>query len=106
MVNLLIFELFVRINTPEDMARMERGIKRVTPDAIERWKKQRGYDKPLFLNNSSKGVAKITDTIFWQKSANMFMIDFGYSDDGRNISREITTRMGPSLAIALPTFLI
>jgi peptide/nickel transport system permease protein len=105
-VNLLTFALFFVINTPEDMARMQLGIKRVTPDAIERWKQQRGYDKPLFLNNSSKGVAKITDTIFWQKSANMFMLDFGYSDDGRNISREITTRMGPSLAIALPTFLI
>ncbi len=48
----------------------------------------------------------MTDTIFWQKSASMFVFDFGYSDDGRSISREIATRMGPSLAIALPTFLI
>jgi len=36
----------------------------------------------------------------------MFVFDFGYSDDGRNISREISTRMLPSLAIALPTFFI
>jgi peptide/nickel transport system permease protein len=36
----------------------------------------------------------------------MFVFDFGYSDDGRNISREIATRMMPSLAIALPTFFI
>jgi peptide/nickel transport system permease protein len=36
----------------------------------------------------------------------MFVFDFGYSDDGRNITREIQTRMLPSLAIALPTFFI
>ncbi len=36
----------------------------------------------------------------------MFVFDFGYSDDGRNISREIQTRMMPSLAIALPTFFV
>jgi peptide/nickel transport system permease protein len=36
----------------------------------------------------------------------MFVLDFGFSDDGRSISREIYTRMGPSMAIALPIFLI
>ena len=55
---------------------------------------------------AASGTDKITGTIFWQKSASMFVLDFGYSDDGRSIGREITTRMGPSLAIALPTFLI
>jgi len=105
-VNLLTFSLFFVVNTPNDMARMQLGIKRVTPDAIEKWKQQRGYDKPLFLNSAANGADKITDTIFWQKSASMFALDFGYSDDGRSISREIATRMGPSLAIALPTFLI
>jgi peptide/nickel transport system permease protein len=88
------------------MARMQLGIKRVSPDAIERWKQQHGYDKPLLLNSAATGTDKITDTIFWHKSASMFMLDFGYSDDGRSIDREISTRMGPSLAIALPTFLI
>ena len=105
-VNLLTFALFFVVNTPDDMARMQLGIKRVTPDAIEKWKQQRGYDKPLLLNSAASGTDKITDTIFWQKSASMFALDFGYSDDGRSISREIATRMGPSLAIALPTFMI
>jgi peptide/nickel transport system permease protein len=105
-VNLLTFALFFVVNTPDDMARMQLGIKRVTPDAIEKWKQQRGYDKPLLLNSAASGTDKITNTIFWQKSASMFVLDFGYSDDGRNISREVATRMGPSLAIALPTFLI
>lgn len=105
-VNLLTFALFFVVNTPDDMARMQLGIKRVTPEAIEKWKQQRGYDKPLFVNEQAVGLAKATDTIFWQKSASMFALDFGYSDDGRSISREIATRMGPSLAIALPTFLV
>jgi peptide/nickel transport system permease protein len=105
-VNLLTFTLFFVVNTPDDMARMQLGIKRVTPEAIEKWKQQRGYDKPLLVNSAASGAGKITDTIFWQKSASMFAFDFGYSDDGRSIGREIVTRMGPSLAIALPTFLI
>ncbi len=105
-VNLLTFALFFVVNTPDDMARMQLGIKRVTPEAIEKWKQQRGYDKPLFVNGTASGMEKITDTIFWQKSASMFVFDFGYADDGRSISREISTRMWPSLAIAIPTFTV
>ena len=105
-VNLLTFALFFVVNTPDDMARMQLGIKRVTPAAITKWKEQHGYDKPLFLNAKVEGSGKLTDTIFFEKSASMFALDFGYSDDGRNISREIETRMMPSLAIALPTFFV
>ena len=105
-VNLLTFALFFVVNTPDDMARMQLGIKRVTPEAINAWKQQRGYDKPLMVNAAAEGTGSLTDTIFWHKSASMFVFDFGYSDDGRSISREIVTRMGPSLAIALPTFII
>ncbi len=105
-VNLLTFALFFVVNTPDDMARMQLGIKRVTPEAIAKWKQQHGYDKPLLFNAGAGGSDKLTDTIFFAKSASMFVFDFGYSDDGRNISREIRTRMMPSLAIALPTFLV
>ena len=34
------------------------------------------------------------------------MFDFGASDEGRKISADVVDRMGPSLALALPTFLI
>jgi len=105
-VNLLTFTLFFVINTPDDMAQVQLGIKRVTPEAIEKWKEQRGYNKPLLFNAQAAGMAKLTDTIFVQKSASMFVFDFGYSDDGRSISHEIYTRMLPSLVIALPTFII
>jgi peptide/nickel transport system permease protein len=105
-VNLITFALFFVVNTPDDMARMQLGVKRVTPEAIGRWKAERGYDRPLFINQAASGSAIFTDTIFFTKSVRMFAGDFGRAEDGRDIAREITTRMGPSLAIALPTFLL
>ncbi len=105
-VNLITFALFFMVNSPDDMARMQLGVKRVTPEAIQQWKVERGYDKPLFVNESAQGVAQITDTIFFEKSARLFAGDFGRSEDGREIGREIRERMGPSLAIAVPTFLV
>ena len=105
-VNLITFALFFVVNTPDDMARMQLGVKRVTPEAIAKWKAERGYDKPLFLNEAAEGRGKLTDTIFFQKSARMFVGDFGRAEDGRDIAREIGARMGPSLAIALPTFVL
>lgn len=105
-VNLLTFALFFVVNTPDDMARMQLGIKRVTPDAIAKWKHQHGYDKPLLYNVQAVGGRILTDTIFFEKSASMFVLDFGFSDDGRDIAREIRTRMWPSFAIALPGFVV
>ena len=105
-VNLITFALFFMVNTPDDMARMQLGVKRVTPEAIEKWKVERGYDKPLFVNSAAQGSGVITETIFFEKSARMFVGDFGRAEDGRDIAREIGARMGPSLAIALPTFLL
>lgn len=105
-VNLLTFVLFFVVNTPDNMARIHLGIKHVTPEAIAKWKRDHGYDKPLLLNREAPGVKKVTDTIFFEKSASMFAFRFGQSDDGRDIVHEIQTRMGPSLAIALPVFAI
>ncbi|MGA7951029.1 MAG: ABC transporter permease [Thiobacillaceae bacterium] len=105
-VNLITFLLFFVVNTPEDMARMHLGVKRVTPAAIEQWKKEHGYDKPLFVNKQETGTATVTHTLFYQRSMKLFALDFGQADDGRDITRDIKTRMWPSLAIALPVFLI
>ena len=46
-VNLITFILFFTVNTPDDMARMHLGMKRVTDEAIIKWKEERDYDKPL-----------------------------------------------------------
>ena len=105
-VNLITFALFFVVNTPENMARMHLGVKRVTPAAIEQWKKEHGYDKPLFVNPKAGGSASLTQTLFFQRSLKLFAFNFGQADDGRDIARDIRTRMWPSLAIALPVFLI
>lgn len=105
-VNLITFALFFMVNSPDDMARMQLGVKRVTPEAIQQWKAARGYDKPLFINESATGMAQVTETIFFEKSVTLFAGEFGRSEDGREIGQEIRERMGPSLAIAVPTFVV
>jgi peptide/nickel transport system permease protein len=105
-VNVFTFALFFFVNTPDDMARAQLGVKRVTPAAVEKWKHERGYDKPLFLNDKMSGIAKVTDTVFFDKSAKLFVFEFGASDQGRNIGYDIRTRMWPSLAVQLPAFII
>ncbi|HXZ96303.1 MAG TPA: ABC transporter permease [Burkholderiales bacterium] len=105
-VNIITFALFFVVNTPDDIARMQLGVKRVTPEAVANWKHEHGYDKPLLYNAGAQGRSKFTDTIFYRKSVRMFAFDFGLSDDGRDIAYEIRTRMGPSLAIAVPAFIV
>jgi peptide/nickel transport system permease protein len=105
-VNLITFVLFFVVNTPDDMARMQLGAKRVTPEAIEKWKAERGYDKPLLFNAAAPGAAKLTQTIFYEKSVRLFAFDFGAAEDNRDIANEIRMRMWPSLALALPVLIV
>lgn len=104
-VNLLTFVLFFAVNTPDDMARLAIGGQRVSQEAVERWKVQRGYDKPLFYDASAEGAARLTNTIFHDRSVPLLRFDFGFSDEGRDIGQEIRSRMMPSLMLALPTFI-
>ena len=105
-VNLLTFSLFFLVNSPDDMARMHLGVKRVTVEAIDKWKQERGYDKPLVYNAAAKGLERMTDTIFFDKSVSLFAFNFGSADDGRDIGFDISQRMWPSLAIAVPVFIV
>ncbi len=106
-VNILTFVLFFVVNSPDDMARMQLGHKHVTEQAVENWKQQRGYHLPLLWNAEVRGASKVTETIFFQKSAGLFWFDFGISDsDRRNIGADIKQRMWPSLAVALPTLVL
>ena len=105
-VNLFTFVLFFALNTPDDMARMNIGGKRVSQDAIEKWKVQRGYDKPLLWNAEQAGTGKLVKTIFFERSVQLFALDFGASDSGRDIGHELRQRVGPSIALALPTFIL
>lgn len=105
-VNLITFTLFFVVNSPDDMARMHLGEKRVTADAIEKWKQNRGYDQPLLINKKESGSRIFTNTIFYKKSVSLFAFNFGSADDGRDIGRDISERMWPSLAIAVPAFIV
>ncbi len=105
-VNVITFALFFFVNSPDDMARIHLGVKRVTPEAVAKWKEDRGFNRPLLYNAAAAGAAKATDTIFYRHSLRLFVFDFGRSEDNRDIGHEITERMWPSLAIALPTLLV
>ena len=105
-VNLITFVLFFVVNPPDAMARMQLGQKYVTQEAIEQWKHDHGYDLPLLYNDRAPGVERLTRTIFFQKSVNLFLFRFGRSDSGRDIGADIRQRMWPSLAIAVPTLFL
>lgn len=103
-VNLLTFVLFFTISTPDDMARLNIGGKYITQQQIDDWKVAKGYDKPLLWNDQASGVQAVTNTVFWERSVRLFALDFGSSDNGRDIGHEITTRIGPSIALQGPVF--
>ena len=105
-VNVITFMLFFVVNTPDDMARMFLGQKHVTEEQIADWKAERGYHHPLFYNDEEDGIDTIRKTIFYTKSLRLFIFDFGRSDSGRDIGFDISQRMWPSLAIAVPQLII
>jgi peptide/nickel transport system permease protein len=107
-VNLVTFMLFFTVNTPDDMARLNIGGKRVTQEQILKWKVERGYDKPLYWNGAAQGLRRATDTVFWDRSVSLMALDFGRSDSksATDIGHEIATRMLISLQLAVPLFLL
>ena len=105
-VNLLTFLLFFVVNSPDDMAVSQLGQKYVTPAAVQAWKHKKGYNLPLFFNSGASSCDALTETIFFTKSVRLFAFDFGRSESGRDITTDVSTRMWPSLAVALPTFVI
>jgi len=107
-VNLFTFILFFTVNTPDDMARLNIGGKRVTQELIEKWKSERGYDKPLYLNEKKEGIEKITETIFWERSVSLFTLHFGRADaeSSGDIGDEVVRRMWVSIQLAVPIFVL
>ena len=107
-VNLLTFFLFFTVNTPDDMARLNIGGKRVTQEQIDKWKAERGYDRPLYWNGAESGTEKLTRTVLWERSVSLMALRFGRSDSTRSvdIGYEVRTRMWVSLQLALPLFVL
>ncbi len=107
-VNLATFFLFFTVNTPDDMARLNIGGKHVTQELIEKWKAERGYDKPLYVNEAKHGSERYTETIFWERSVSLFELNFGRADaeSAGDIGHEVASRMWVSLQLAVPLFIL
>ena len=107
-VNLATFFLFFTVNTPDDMARLNIGGKRVTQELIEKWKGERGYDKPLYWNGPKAGSEQLTETIFWERSVSLFTLNFGRADSesAGDIGDEVSRRMWVSIQLATPIFIL
>ncbi len=106
-VNIITFILFFVVNSPDDMAVRILGEKNSTPERIEKWKLDNNYHLPIIVNAKEKGLQKLTQTIFYQKGLSLLWFDFGKSDrNNMNIGQQIRRRMGPSLLIAIPVFII
>jgi peptide/nickel transport system permease protein len=100
-VLLLLFVLFFLVTKPEDIARKAVGEK-APPAAIAQWIANHGYDKPAFWN-----PADPTDTLLVEHFRRALTFDFGRSDaDDVPITRRLREGVGPSLALALPLFVL
>jgi peptide/nickel transport system permease protein len=106
-VNAITFALFFVVNPPERMARRILGEKNVTPEMIEKWKRQHGYHLPTLVNREEHGFRILTQTIFYQKALPLLWFDFGRSDaTNEGIGDQIRERMGPSLAYTVPNLVL
>ncbi len=107
-VNLATFFLFFMVNTPDDMARLNIGGKRVTQELIQKWKVERGYDKPLYVNTSKQGIERYTETIFFERSVSLFALNFGRADaeSAGDIGYQVKQRMVVSLQMTIPLFIL
>src|SRR5436305_6417917 len=53
----LLFELFFAVTNPDDIARKAVG-EPSRPEVHAQWKKNHGYDKPLFFNTQASGPSR------------------------------------------------
>lgn len=104
---LITFFLFFVVNPPDSMARRILGEKNVTPEMIQKWKRQHGYHLPTLINREESGLRIFTQTIFYQKALPLLWFDFGRSDaTNERIGDQIRERMGPSLSYTVPNLLL
>ena len=104
----LLFILFFTVTDPDDIARKALGEK-ARPEAYVVWKKNHGYDRPLFLNRAHPAFAaqRYTDTLLFEHFRRMLTFDFGRSDaDDTPITRRLLEGAGPSLSLTVPLFVL
>src|SRR5262245_14131335 len=58
-VNILVFLLFFLVNSPDHMARAHLGQKRVTPEQVDAWKRERLLHLPYFYNAGWRRIGSL-----------------------------------------------
>jgi peptide/nickel transport system permease protein len=100
-VLLFLFALFFLVTKPDDIARRAVGDK-APPAVIEQWKKNHGYDRPLYPT-----AGHLTDNLLVDHFQRMLTFDFGRSDaDDSPISDRLLSGMKPSLMLTVPAFVL
>ncbi len=103
-VMIFTFLLFNVVNKPQQMALNILGPK-ASPQAIENWLHNRGYDKPLFLNREPG--KNILDSQFFDSLRRMAVFDLGVSDaTGEPVLGMLKRGILPSLLITIPAFIV
>ncbi len=96
----LLFVLFFTVTAPEDIARKALGDK-APPEAIEIWKANHGYDRPLWPWQDWD------ENLLFDHYRRMLTFDFGLSDaDDSPIVDRIAAGMGPSLSLTIPLLVL
>jgi peptide/nickel transport system permease protein len=104
----LLFILFFTVTDPDDIARKAVGEK-ARPEVYVQWKKNHGYDRPLFMNTarSAFDTRRYTDTLLFEHFRRMLTFDFGRSDaDDTPIAARLWQGAGPSLSLTVPLFVL
>jgi peptide/nickel transport system permease protein len=96
-----LFVLFFAASSPDDIARRALGEKAM-PQVIEAWKKNHGYDLPVW-----PGPGHMKDNLLVDHVTKMVTMDFGRSDaDDVVITDRIKAGAGPSFFLTLPIFVV
>jgi peptide/nickel transport system permease protein len=102
-VLMVLFILFFTIASPDDIARRALGEK-ARQSAIDQWKANHGYDRPLWPSLSASGF---DDNLLFDHYRRMLSFDFGHSDvDGVPIGERLARGAPASLSLMVPLFLL
>ena len=103
-VMLITFVLFYVVQKPRAMAVRILGPK-ASPQAVENWLHNRGYDKPAFIN--TEPGKHLFDSQFFNNIKSLATFDLGKSDaTGERVLDMFKHGAIPSLLITLPAFLL
>ncbi|MEI6872464.1 MAG: ABC transporter permease, partial [Verrucomicrobiota bacterium] len=101
-VMLLTFVLFFMVQSPKAVAVRVLGPK-ATPQAVENWIHNRGYDKPLLINRQQGQPWH--DSLFISQMRRLATLDLGSSDvTGRPLAEVFRQGALPSLLLTVPAF--